>query len=493
MRSSGFIFTSVGWMIVAVLAAFWVYTANQQPLFYVDSAGYLNLGTGLLEKFGLAADPSITSVVSSGAPTIDHVPEPQDGKNAIRGNQSIVFSLMLGLAVLVGDPAIEIYFQAFALILAILLPVRAALRVSGAAVSAWKVTALAMVISALGSGSFYVASLMPDIFAPIMILSVATLAILWQHLRIWECFVLFILASGSVLTHPSHLIIAVLLVPLVMLVVLIGRTERWWVAGLLAASIAFVGIAERMAFKIAVDTLTDDNEVVYTPFVTARLIVDGPGKKYLDEYCPVENLATCELNQMLDSPEKITATLIIFSDTPENGSFQLLSPDVQMKISQEQMTFLLNVARDRPFELVFAVLKNTFYQLGLISVEQTIPDADEFRRAKIIYPALPAEYAEGRLAASRSWLGPVTIYQGILYLLSAGALIGLIALPKSRVPAPLRAFGVLVLLAVLVNAFVMGAISQPANRYGARVIFLIPAVWMILFFCRTRWTGAGDT
>ncbi len=38
-----------------------------------------------------------------------------------------------------------------------------------------------------------------------------------------------------------------------------------------------------------------------------------------------------------------------------------------------------------------------------------------------------------------------------------------------------------VILALLANAFVMGALSNPNNRYGARVAWMAPFVWSVLF------------
>jgi len=60
-----------------------------------------------------------------------------------------------------------------------------------------------------------------------------------------------------------------------------------------------------------------------------------------------------------------------------------------------------------------------------------------------------------------------------------------------RVPAALRTFGLMVVLGVLVNAFVTGAISQPAARYGARVAWLIPVV-AVIFVMVTMRSGGRD-
>ncbi len=63
----------------------------------------------------------------------------------------------------------------------------------------------------------------------------------------------------------------------------------------------------------------------------------------------------------------------------------------------------------------------------------------------------------------------------------------LVLLPR-RVPGEVKALAVMVILGILANALVCGGISQPATRYGARVIWLLPmmAAILMIFAFRSR-------
>ena len=105
-------------------------------------------------------------------------------------------------------------------------------------------------------------------------------------------------------------------------------------AYLLAAGLVVLAIAERKAFEFAAETVTK-KEVLYTPHITARLIVDGPGLAYLNDVCPRDDLATCALHEALswsDDPYRLTATHIIFERSENLGSFRLMPIEDQQAV-----------------------------------------------------------------------------------------------------------------------------------------------------------------
>jgi hypothetical protein len=81
-------------------------------------------------------------------------------------------------------------------------------------------------------------------------------------------------------------------------------------------------------------------------------------------------------------------------------------------------------------------------------------------------------FGHGRLTADPDWLAVVNPLQAVLYGVSAILLLA--ALASQAVPWEVKLFVAMVVLGILVNAFVCGALSQPATRYGARVIWLLP-------------------
>ena len=464
------------WIVLAGLASLWVALVNNEPLFYYDTAGYFAHGSKMFEVLGLFQPEAVASGADAAAEAVE------DDKIVV-GSRSAVYALFVTLFERLGGLDFVVIIQSALLIVTVLVVSRIVLRAANQDISAWPVTALAMVAGALGSAAFYTAYLMPDIFAPIMLLVIACITCLFGRIRLWELLVLLLLGYSAVLMHPSHLAIALAMTPLAFFMQIFLRGRHWIVPGLLVASIAAVGFFERFAFTVTVETATD-SEVVYQPFFTARLIDDGVGKRYLDEHCPIEGFVTCDLNELLVRPIQQTATHIMFAVDEERGSFALMAPEQRRKISQEQRAFLRGVALDRPFDLFRVVLRNTLVQLKRVRVDATIPYPSVIDEATSIYRDFANQITGGRLMGGGPWQKPLRSWHHFLYIVSAALLAAILLLPQSRIPRRVRAFGIVVALGIVANAFVMGAISQPAARYGARVVFLLPVLLIILAFCR---------
>ena len=75
--------------------------------------------------------------------------------------------------------------------------------------------------------------------------------------------------------------------------------------------------------------------------------------------------------------------------------------------------------------------------------------------------------------AETGWLPAVTAVHHAVYLVSLAVILGFLAWPRV-LPLPLRVLAAMVLAGILVNALVCGGISQPSDRYGSRVIWLLP-------------------
>lgn len=473
-----------GWFACACLVTLIAYLASGTPLYYFDTGGYLAQGEKMFRVMGLLSDAAPApdaGTLPTEAGTANAELAPDDG--AVQGNRSAVYSGFLSAIHIGAGLWLVPVLQSMILILAVFLPARIAARATGHPILPMRMAALALAAGAFGAAPFYTAYLMPDIFAPILILSVATLAAFMPRIRLWEALLLVGLGAGSVLMHPSHLGIAILLVPGAAVIAILFRTGRWWLSTILALVIAGAGLVERLAFTVAVEKVAQA-EVTYLPFITARLIADGPGKAYLDEVCPNADIATCKLNEMLVRPRQMTATHIIFETTEELGSFQLLPIEDKKQITGEQRMLLEGVLTTRPLSIIWSVLKNTFFQTVRIRVDQTVPDQWVYDRTVAMAPDFPPEYQDGRLPREYWFLDPLTGLHILVYLIAAGVVITWIVRPGSGLDRHARAFGVLLILGILANAVVCGAVSQPADRYGARVIFLLPVLAVFLLFLR---------
>ena len=232
--------------------------------------------------------------------------------------------------------------------------------------------------------------------------------------------------------------------------------------------------------------------MTYFPFLTARVIADGPGLDYLDRHCPDAAIPACALHAALalsDNPMRLTASHIVFETSPELGSFRRMSRDDQRRVVEDEMNFARAVVLNDPLgRRREPVAQHAGAGAPLNSVEMTIPKPEDVVGAGKLFPE--AGLDRGRLIADLSWLPVVETVHDLVYLLSLAVTVLLLVWPR-RVAWQIRLFALAILAGILANAFVCGAVSQPANRYGARVIWLLPllATTMTLF----AWPGRHRT
>ena len=462
------------WWFVAIVMCLYIAALNGGPLYYYDSGGYLDNGSKALQELGLWTTPTSEQAT--------HSVQTAAGDGTVNGSRSLLYSLIsAGFALFVGASAVP--FAHLGLILAtVWLVARILVRELPNMPMVGTVVGMCFLAAGLGALPFYVAYLMPDIFAGILILLAAIMIAIPGRLTVFEALAMLALGLGAVLSHPSHLLLVAGLVLVALLVGLLVRQNYWWRPVLMLAAMAGGGVAERAAFTAVADKALDA-EVFYYPFLTARLIQDGVGYAQLNATCPNEEKPTCKLHQALslsDDPMRLTASHIIFETAPHLASFRLLPAADQKMVADAQVAFAVETLLDRPMGVIGAVVGNTLSQLRMFSIEMTIPEEDVIIGLQQI-PNLPAGLVQqgGLKRSDGAWIARVDRAHEIYYLLSLILVVGL-ALWPGLLPKELRLLVVVVALGLLGNAFICGAVSQPANRYGARVIWLVPFVAALL-------------
>ena len=409
MDRQGRISGGVFWAFVLGLALTGVAVLNAGPLFYVDTGGYLAQGAKVLARL-------MPDMVSGGmaGPASEMASETGSGgiPGGVTGNRAVIYALILGAWVRIFGVATGFMPQVLICGLVLWLVARVMGRRTGqkmgAAPPALRIAALSALAGLLGALPFYSVYLMPDIFAPLLILLAGLVTARAGVLRWWEAVLIAGLMALAAMTHISHLALALALIPVSALLGVLGwgddgQRRRWWLAPVLIGLAAGGALVERVAFRITV-AVVEQSEVVYQPFLTARLIVDGPGMAYLTDVCPaaVDSAAgaasmdsvagaapvgsvtdaasvgsvadaasvgsvagepACALYPLITAPEyplRRTATHIIFETSQERGSLRLLPPEIQRAIAADQRGFALRVARSRPLALTAAILGNTW-------------------------------------------------------------------------------------------------------------------------------------
>lgn len=473
---------AVLWVGLAFLACLSVLLINGRPLFYFDSPAYLEQGSKILEKLGLFSQAS----QGAGGGVQDA------GDHTVNGSRSAVFSLIFSLITRLGTVTLMTIGNAVLIVGSASLTMGVLGRLYAPQKSVAFLVAVPLVVATAGSLPFYVAYLMPDILTGILLLMIATLTVYVRQMHKWEILLALAFGCLAVVSHISHIAIAAAMVPVAAIGGLAIARPRWWVAPVLVAVMVLVGLGERSAFRVAAKSVAS-SEVVYIPFLTARLIQDGPGLEFLENNCPSDELQSCALFRALSQssdPMRLTASHIIFETNPELGSFKFLTNQEQAGVAREQFSFFFQVLRASPFSTTGAIIKNTLTQATMNSVKMTIPGKTIMTNTHRDYAGAQKSFDHGRLTFARGWLNVVNPVHTAVYVLSLAVVIFGLVMP-GRLPGPLKIFAILCVLGILANAFVCGAASQPADRYGARVIWILPFLASVLTLFMTRVSRRG--
>jgi hypothetical protein len=336
-------------------------------------------------------------------------------------------------------------------------------------------------LCALSSLPWYCGYLMPDIFTPMTVLGLFMLAFCFARLSRRERVFVIGLTFVAEIVHYSHVPIAISLILIGLLSRLVLRNRALAVIPrlMLPATVVSAGLV-----AIVMSNYLMLGLVTYSPgsyaFEFARLVADGPAVEYLRATCPTRKYAACAyLDRMpMSSPDFLFAPDSLFKKTGWLGE------------RKEGKEIVAATVRRYPLWILGNGITNTLTQAvtfqtgdGLAS-QATEPYPTTQLRA--LYPGDFAAYEDSRQSRGElSRMPHLKTLQWGLIIFSA-IYCGLIAILLARdghwLPVALM---ITVGFAIMINAFVAGAISEPANRYGSRVIWMLPlmaiASWRMAF------------
>jgi hypothetical protein len=210
------------------------------------------------------------------------------------------------------------------------------------------------------------------------------------------------------------------------------------------------------------------------PFLTARLLADGPGAAFLRDSCPQAGFTACHF---IDQLPVATAGDFLWSPDPKIGVFTPADPATRRALADEQYHFVYEVLRYDPVGVAVAALHNTFVQFGMLRVNEF--NLSEGDRGALSHSVPPRHLRV--LEETRSWANalPLGLMSAIILVAVLGSMVyvlGVLTLRNQQSDGDhdLRRLAVVIIFGIVVNAFVCGAMSEPYDRYEARVIWLIP-------------------
>jgi hypothetical protein len=332
--------------------------------------------------------------------------------------------------------------------------------------------------------------LLTDIFAGLAVLALYLLVFADGVLQRWERNALLALLSFSVATHSATFAV-------IMALVAAAALAWWWFRLGAGSGIVRSGVALAMGAMMLVGAnYVVARQMSWTPGGLAlsfgRMLQDGIVNRYLNDHCREERLKLCAYRHQLPTD----ADVFFWSG---NGSiFNTLGRF--SGLGDEMEKIVLGSLRDYPMLQAETAVTAALHQLTRISTGEGVVNSI-WHTYSVIDAHVPAATADMHAARQqRGEISPAMIsrlnrihrpvaFASMLLLLAA------IMLEWRRGNfTALTPLAGTVTAALLANAFVCGVLSNPHDRYGARLIWLAPLV-VALMLCRlyARHGMATDT
>ncbi len=328
--------------------------------------------------------------------------------------------------------------------------------------------------AALTTAPFTIALLMPDVFAPAVLLALLLLGFARDRLSRGEALWLGLVAAIGIAAHLSHLPLAA---AVAVLVALVARRVGPVLRVVAPVMVAVVILAGSNAWLHGRAALSPHGAT----FALARLQADGPAAAVIRDRCPESGWYLCAFADRLPMDSD---AFLWDADSPVNraadGTPRFLGGAM---LSAEAGAIVGETLRTRPVEVARAMIGNTLRQFTLALAGDTLVDS---HLAAAVRPRIAEAFPAGELATYDGALQP----RGLLPAAAApflwphapvlllGAVLALLAWWRAAKAGEVRRLGLVlgVLVGVSANAFATGALSKPHLRYEARILWLMPVI-----------------
>ncbi|MDT7952740.1 MAG: hypothetical protein RQ966_14655 [Acetobacteraceae bacterium] len=357
--------------------------------------------------------------------------------------------------------AYRLAVAAQALVVAHLLAVT--LRATGARPAPLSFVAIVLAIVLLTPVAWPVAHLLPDIFVAVLILALFLLGFCHEALARWEQAYLFLLATGSATLHLTMVPVGAAVAALAAAAWLAGHRRR--VHPVLMLLPLLLAVAGSLAVSDAIFgrlTLTPNSP----PAFLARLLADGPARRYLDATCPASGFELCNVRQSLPATE----------DGFLWGMLPSLPVPVGKRIKAEAGAVVIGTIRTYPMQVAGDMIANAARQLVTFQSEtQYAPqELNATARAGVPIARALAGTVQARGGFEEPKLDPINAVHFAIVILCLPAALALSIRLLHRRLWRATALIATVLAGAIADGAVTGAFGGVFARYEARVIWLLP-------------------
>jgi hypothetical protein len=323
---------------------------------------------------------------------------------------------------------------------------------------------------------WFVGWMMPDIFTTLMIIALALLCFARDSLPRPSEIILVLLIGAALAIHQANLPVALWMIPAFGLCALLGwRPRKGFLHGLFASGIGHtLGVVALVAMHLVSGTfgLSSSGSV----FLLARTLGDGTALSYLEQVCPQQRFAVCAQLDELKSlnslhPGELADYFLWAGPLRELGGFRAEEAEAKAIVVGTLLNYPLaqfRAAVGNGWRQFFCFRTGT--ELTTYSETDDLSVAIRAAFGAVIYDNY-RQSKQIRNIFEFDWINRIHI---TVIIASSLFLIGsLVARGVKKQP---RSFYAIIFVTTLVagNAFTLGILSGPTQRYQSRVIWLVP-------------------
>ena len=345
-----------------------------------------------------------------------------------------------------------------------------------------RLTVAIVLAGGLTSLPWFSNQIMPDIFTPLILLLVFMLCLGRDELTRLELIVMPLMLLIMITFHQASTAFAVLLLgPALLLAWQRGMERRELVRStlLVVVPIALAILGQALYGYAVIKRFTPSP---FGPmFALARLLDDGPARRYLAQACPDVGYTLCRYQDAIHDDNNI---LLWSAHSPLQA---LVHEKGETGAIDEASAIVAGTLRAFPGTVLLQAAKKTIVQL--VSNETFISDCPCFSGKIIrviteIFPNERATYGASMQNRDEIPWSIIATLDTIIIWISISFITLLAIFQRSLLRADSWRLLILIGWGCIANAALMGVLSGVSHRYGSRIIWLVPLFAITIFLAR---------
>ncbi len=326
-----------------------------------------------------------------------------------------------------------------------------------------KFIAVMLLMGLATSAGWTAGEIMPDIFTPVMLLSLCIL--IWVTCSVTARWLLYILILGCMLLHNSNLMMGILLSLLLIAYALRTRNGAIMRAGIILLSISAAGWLSLSAMNAIAGRGFRPSAASHV-FIMSRMMENGIADVYVNEHCPTEPSTLCAFKGRLPDRQWVFMW--------DSGSALYAAGGWQA--TEAEYTRIIRRTLFTPKYLALHIVKNaeaTLRQLPLIYVGDELaqlgPGTSPYEAIEKYSCNELKEYNTSQQQSKNLKLTPWNMLI-VVFALATCLTVLLWPGPQEALYGMMR----LTIIFLLLNAAITATFGTVVSRYEARVFWVLP-------------------